>query len=446
VADLEAMMRAFEAVHPNLYAVRSRETTSGEREKLEAGVPESMTRVEWWTRLSRFVAGFGDGHTNVQFPGEEFTRDTGALLFPSGLTVDHDRLPVVTLSFAPPGALRRGDRIVEINGQDAGSLVRQWMGEFSGESEETRAAAVGDSFLDLLLMHSIRAPFVVKVEGMDGSERGATLAGITREELKQRFRPGGGGGAAKGTNYQGFSYRVLETGIGYINLRSFGGDLPQFQKDAAAVFRQIAADHDRKLIIDLRQNPGGDSRLADELLRYLTAKPYRMYSRKDWKMSAEYRAYLKSFIVAPLRWLPLEKLSGMGRELFDGPAGRVVSMEEKLTTPKRTEPFFSGWVCMLIGPRTFSSATDLADAVKTYHLATLVGEETGGRPNTFGEVYPFVLPRSGFVMSVSSAYYLRASGEESDHRGVMPEVVAAPTREDVRASRDVALERAKAME
>jgi hypothetical protein len=62
IADLKQMMRTFEAVHPNLYAVRSREATSGEREKLEAGLPESMTRVEWWARLSRFVAGFGDGH------------------------------------------------------------------------------------------------------------------------------------------------------------------------------------------------------------------------------------------------------------------------------------------------------------------------------------------------------------------------------------------------
>lgn len=47
--------------------------------------------------------------------------------------------------------------------------------------------------------------------------------------------------------------------------------------------------------------------------------------------------------------------------------------------------FFGGKVIVLIGPRTFSSASDLADAIKTYHLATLVGQETGGRVNTFGD-------------------------------------------------------------
>jgi len=335
--------------------------------------------------------------------------------------------------------LNRGDRVLEINGRDADSLVRSWMAEFSGESEVYRAVAVADAFRDLLMIHSIGAPFQVKMSGPDGVERSAELAGITRQGIRETLRPKSPAPSAP----KGLPYRTLEPEVGYVNLRGFG-DLAQFKKDVAAMFRQVAADHDRKLIVDLRENGGGDSRLADELLRYITTTPYRMDSRKEWKMSAEYRAYLRLFLREPLRSLHAERLSGQGRQLFNGPNGSTVTMEEKMTRPVRAEPFFAGKVYMLIGPRTFSSAADLADAVKTYHLATLIGEETGGRVNTFGEVYPFVLPHSGFVVSVSSARFVRASGDTSDHRGVMPDNVVAPSREDLLASRDVVLVRARA--
>jgi hypothetical protein len=114
--------------------------TDDERRQMETSLPESMTRVEWWLRLSRLVAGFGDGHTSVYLPGEELNRDAAATVFPAALAVDEERQLTVTLSFAPPGVLRRGERIVEINGRAADSLVHEWMGDFSGESD------LGNSF------------------------------------------------------------------------------------------------------------------------------------------------------------------------------------------------------------------------------------------------------------------------------------------------------------
>lgn len=100
-------------------------------------------------------------------------------------------------------------------------------------------------------------------------------------------------------------------------------------------------------------------------------------------------------------------------------------------------------MCVLIGPQTFSSAADFADAVKTYHLGTLIGQETGGRPNGFGEAYVFRLPRSQLAVSVSSALFVRASGDTSDHRGVVPDVSIAPTAADRQGGRDPVRDTAK---
>jgi C-terminal processing protease CtpA/Prc len=444
-ADLDALMKTLENVHPDLYAVRSRERVAEERRQIESELPEQVSRMEWWKRLAPLVAGFGDGHTNLPFPGEELKRqlDAGVRLFPPDVAVDEERRLAVALPNAPESGLRLGDRIVEVNGRRTDALLAEWMREFSGESDVYRAVSVSDSFRALMLIHGVEAPFVVKAAGQDGQERTITLAGITRDALqalRQQRQARRQPDAAATLN---FTYRKLESGIGYMNFRTMGGDLPRFKKDIAGMFRQVAADGDRALIIDLRANGGGDSRMGSELLRYITAKSYRMNAREEWKMSAEYRRYAKTFITPAVRWLPVENLFPEGRKMFHGPAGKMVTIEDKMVKPVRAEPFFSGAVCMLIGPRTFSSATDTVDAVKTYRLATLLGEETGGRPNTFGEVYPFRLPRSGFAVSVSAKRYVRANGDVADGRGVLPDIVVTQTAADRQAGRDAVLERAK---
>jgi C-terminal processing protease CtpA/Prc len=160
-------------------------------------------------------------------------------------------------------------------------------------------------------------------------------------------------------------------------------------------------------------------------------------------MSTEYRRYFKTWVSPPLRWIRAWQFISVGRQLMNGPDGKIVMIPEETAAQEAAQPFFTGHVCVLIGPQTFSSATDFADAVKTYHLATLFGEETGGRPNGFGEGYIFRLPRSQLAVSVSSALFVRASGDTTDHRGVVPDIVIAPSDSDRKVGRDPVLERAK---
>jgi C-terminal processing protease CtpA/Prc len=448
VTDLDTMMKTFEDVHPDLYYVWPRDSAVAARRQIVAELPDSMSRMEWWVRLAPFVARFGDGHTNIQPPSEELRREqsAGTLVFPPSVALDDDRRLVITAPFTTGTTLARGDRIVRINDRNVDSLVVEWTKRVSGESEVFRATTVADRFRDNLLIDAIRSPFQLRLEAADGAERNVTVTGVTQDSLLALVRRGRANAAAAGPTAAAnanFTYRTLGPGIGYMDFRSMSGDFERFQANVAAMFRQVAADSGRVLIVDLRSDGGGDSRLGDELLRYITTKPYRMSARKDWKMSAEYRRYFSSGVASPIMALRLWAFSATGRSMFGGADGKIVEIAHEPVAHQRAEPFFSGAVCVLAGPRTFSSATDLADAVKTYHLATILGDETGGRPTSFGEVYPFRLPRSALSMSVSSARFVRASGDTTDHRGVVPDEVITPTAADRRTGRDAVLERAK---
>ena len=67
----------------------------------------------------------------------------------------------------------------------------------------------------------------------------------------------------------------------------------------------------------------------------------------------------------------------------------------------------------------------------------MIGQPTGGVPNTLGDIGPFQLPNSRIVVSYSMKLFVRASGDESDLGPVRPHIEVAPV-----AGRDAALERA----
>ena len=166
------------------------------------------------------------------------------------------------------------------------------------------------------------------------------------------------------------------------------------------------------LIIDLRINTGGDPDMGDYLLSFLTEKPYRMWSRVDIKLSEHLFEQRTEF--TPYRDL----------------AGLILSELVDPKTPKRQEYLFKGNLYLLIGPGTFSAATEFAAVVKNYHLGQLIGEETGGRRQSTGDALMDQLPSSAIGFSVSSmVYYASIPNTDDEYRGVLPDV--SPIAEDL---------------
>jgi C-terminal processing protease CtpA/Prc len=287
---------------------------------------------------------------------------------------------------------------------------------------------VAERFGTLLLIHSMLPPYTVRVASAGGVAKDMTLQGVRATPEADDL----------------FTYRRLEPAIGHMNFLSMSGDSGNFKKDIAAMFRQVKDDSVETLLVDLRQNGGGYDALGEELLRYINQKPYRGWSGGELKRSAELRSLDKAYYRVPFRWLPLYFFYSQDRMLHLGPKGSLAAWpQQPVRLREKAEPFFDGPVCVLIGPYTFSAAVVFADAVKTFRLATLVGEETGGRPNFFGETYDFRLPRSGLLASVSTARWVRANADSADMRGVIPDIVVKTTAADIRAGRDPVLERAR---
>ncbi|HKE87632.1 MAG TPA: S41 family peptidase, partial [Vicinamibacterales bacterium] len=480
IADLEAAFRALERVHPAPYRFHSREVVGAERQRLIDSMPESLSTIDLCLRISRLLATLDDGHTGMrcdQLISEEWRRAASASppasqtlrVFPPYMILDEQqRLVVQWPMFVPQ--LESGDRLLRVNGQEADALLAAWSRETSHDTEAGRRASVARRFRTQLALRGINAPYRVEMTGPGGSARELVIEG---EPVNYQFpewpRPSLDVTSPPATTSTRavappparakpatppdelktpfFNYRSIAPGVGYMDFFSTldGLDTEARFKDAVdAMFARVGSDRPRVLIVDIRQNGGGADAVAGEFLRHITEKPFRLLASTQIKRSAEARSYFKSMVRIPFRWMGLQYLSSEPRKYFTGEVGSLAPPDVRpVRSYTRAEPFFEGPVCVLTGPYTFSAAAEFADAVKTYQLATIVGEETGGRPNDFGNQLPFALPNSGLTVNIASVITVRANGDAADANAVTPDIVVRRTAADIRSGFDPALERAK---
>lgn len=90
-------------------------------------------------------------------------------------------------------------------------------------------------------------------------------------------------------------------------------------------------------------------------------------------------------------------------------------------------------IYVIIGRRTFSSAILNTIDFKKMTNAVLIGEETSGSPNHFGEVKNFKLPNSRLMVSYSTKYFKRV---DSDQKSIKPDVIIDFTIEDYISGED----------
>ncbi len=440
-ADLDYLLQTFEEVHPDLYAYTSREDILALKNQLVSSLNREMTRKEFYPIVARMAAAFGDGHTGVGMPREEIRlfNQEGGKWFPfTAFAIHHPGLQVRT-SLKEDSPVGTGDWILSINGHPVDSLRTVFGRQVSAETEHRRAYRVRSAFRYHLWLNGIEAPFTLQWHRADSTEiHTTTVEGITEEEIRQFYSQ-----KDTASTDSDYSFRWLEGKVGYLDFRRMRNP-DAFETFLKETFRTLQQDSAAGLIIDLRDNGGGSTTLGVMLLSYITDKPYRLTAREEWRLSRHIKNQLKArFLPTWLCWVPIQYFFGEGRRIWSVPDGEFLVREPSLIQPSENPLRFSGPVCVLIGPRTFSSAQKLTNAIKDYQLATLIGEETGGIPNAFGEIYEFALPNTRLPAFVSTKRFVRANGDTTWTRGILPDIEVKQTLEDVRKGVDTVLEYAR---
>lgn len=208
---------------------------------------------------------------------------------------------------------------------------------------------------------------------------------------------------------QTIGYKNYGNGTGFLSVNYFAIDKHEFIVLVDSLFNLIHKDSIRNLIIDIRNNPGGDSRLADYLISNIYDRPYKGSSKIQIKRSEQYGEYLKGYFSWWFR--PFIKSLKNLRDYYDTPIGGLYDDIKGLKNPMNVPHKYSGNSYLLINYNTRSTALWFATIFKDYQLGKIIGEETHSEVNEFGDIYPFDLPNSRLWVWCSTKRYIRPSGE-----------------------------------
>jgi hypothetical protein len=451
-ADLDAIVALHERTNPNPYLRVSRDSILALAERLKASIDRPMTRREFLPIVMEMQAGYRSDHYGQGVPNEEleaaFAR--GERLLPFRAAPEGDGLVVVAVAESER-AIEPGDRIVRIGTVPAAEHLARLRALQPGESERWRDVCVREYFRVNSWVVGITLPTEVELIRPDGSRHVVTVEGVgdgarNTERTAAGNAPPTSPAAPRGeTLVDSPPFRCLllpsepsdAAPIALIDFPTMdgtlGGQWDKFLDEAIAAANARGA---AGLIVDIRENGGGDSTLGEVFLARVTDEPYRMAARIVWRRSAESDELFRMMAKPMWRWLTIA-LPLFMPEYTKLKHGEDLTYEFEATSRRRVEPGFDGPTVLLIGEGTYSSAMMFADAARTYDLMLTIGQPTGGVPNALGDIGPFQLPNSGIVVNFSQKLFIRASGDESDLGPVRPHIEVAPV-----AGRDAALERA----
>jgi hypothetical protein len=424
-ADVDAFVATLERVHPDPYYFASRDQIAAARARLAAELDQPLARIDFYRRMARFVAAFRDAHTVARIPLAEWQAyvERRGLLFPLDVMLRGGAVRV-TGAHLPDLPVGPGDRLLSVNGRSYSQIVAHYRDATPGSAAFQESAFAGANRFQLWLQ-GVEPPYELVIVDRAGRTRPARIPGATADALSMRRDRQAG--IEPDWRFQRLGARGE---IGYLDFRRMS-DAAAFGRFLDGLLGELQRRSVLGLIIDLRNNGGGNSQLGEQLIAAFSDRPYRMAERKEWRVSREYREYLLAGVPVLLRWLPPEATTGVAAVYWRTPVGQNAVFRSPVTQPPARADRFRGPVCVLIGPYTFSSAAMTANAIGDFRLATLIGEEAGGVPNHFGEVYPWRAPNSGLEVSISSARFVRASGDAGDPRGVRPDIEVRQSDEDL---------------
>ena len=421
LADLNEAFQIIESVHPNAFAITSRQTISGLRADLEKNLPANMDRTDFFLRVVPIVASLRDGHTSLRLPVDDYIERHGHSSFPLDVAFENDAL-IIANDWSESG-LPKGSEVTRINDRSVEDIVQQLLPLQHAELESARRLNIAKYFrVYLALVAKLQPPFVVShVPAGKTQETTRTLLESSLVEINARRR--------KGTTFTPYSYERLRDGnVGLISYNLCRQDAA-FDEFLRSTFQQIQRDDINALVIDVRKNGGGSARANISLFNYITETKYRMFSGGDIKVSALVKAKLGKQAFER-RFAPWET-----------PDGTLVKERDEAQFFEAThnELRYAGPLFVLSGVGTQSSAMNFVNAVKDYRLGTIVGEETGDPATAFGDLESFRLSNSGLELYVSTKFFIRANGQ-LERRGIQPDFVVPQRREDTRLGRDSVLE------
>lgn len=410
IYDLNALVYTVSEVHPNMYAVCNQGEFMSRVNAIEQEMPDTLTRATLYKYVAPLLALLGDGHTHVVPPYNDILTKT-VLRLPVQVDVDNQSGKITTL-YSIYG-IPKGAEITEINGVSSSDIVANLLQYVSGERRFFRLMILKNYFSYLFQLCYPSDKYAIKYVWKDKIKE-TMLKGVTfdeiRAEKKKAEKAAGKTPEVKKQVPKHFEYQLLEGDR--VALMSFNDctDSAGMAAFLDSMITEINAKKVQNLIIDVRKNGGGDSRIGDLIFERISKVPFQQFGKAFMRITPTTQRLLKN---------------AYGNE-FLAPTGLYLENEDSLNVPLNDKTrCYNGKVWLLTSNYTFSSAASFSWTFKYFNMGKVVGEETGGMNVCFGDVLEYRLPISQLYCYMSYKRFWQYGADETDIHGTIPDIAVS---------------------
>lgn len=412
--DIDAFYFGALERHPSLADYVDQETLDATMVQLKDGLKDPLSRVEFFRRVGQLTHTFGDGHSMLIWPYQEYEaiQAAGQKPFPFKVHIDQEDKIFIKESYTDGAgnSVTAGSEVTAINGLAASDLIETMQRYVGGETKYLRKQFVAGRFpIYLWAVHDVAGDFSVQLQTPAGASTVVVSNTQNWQPADQSNQPD-----------EDFYVKNLGNGVAYLQVGTFDVDPDWFEDFIDDVFKRFKEQGATSLIVDIRTNTGGNTDTAQYLARHLADRPFRLVSKVREKLNAD-----------NLGWFD-----------YKGTAGDIIDtdwddwldpMDAKTKPPRDTY--------VLISPITYSAGIVFATTVKDFGFATLIGQETGGNANQTAQGNLFNLPHSQLRAYITTRMLVRPSGSLAPG-GVKPDYTIFATQQTLRDGKDVELEKA----
>lgn len=405
--DLAFIKNRIATVHPEIAYTADQPQLDRVYRDLEAAFQKPMSKDAAWRELARLNPYFADGHVSVTFIDRHKEARahlaTGKGFFPFEVYVDGDANLFVTSELAGAQSEFKGSRIEKINGVSTKTIVKELLARVPGDTPALQANLLSDRFWSIFQkMYGSPDNFsmLLNHNGVEKQiQRNAARNLPKSVALDQEFK------------YQ-FQFEILNKQTALLTLRTFvwEHDEKAFKEFVKQVFQKMSEGQISQLIIDIRENTGGNDSMWKEILRYIADKAYRNGS-----------TYRKRVLAG--RQSGTEKVG----DIVDGTVDSWVQPEVN------NAYFFKGKTYLLVGRTTYSSSVLFSNVMQDFGFGQLVGQAGYARARQTGGINQVnILPNTGLQIVLPRFIVDRPSGKR-DPILINPDLVLPDSPCDDRA-------------
>jgi len=417
--DLKYLYKSIEKIHPELYWFYPKDSADIYFSNMINNLENSVSEEKLFLIASEFITKFNSSHLGTTLPLltlGDFSKSKTLNPLPLDLTFNSKGI-YVKGDITGESQLNVGDQILSINGNNTDLIFK----EFQKIAKSVRNFDVWPRY-SKFFMEYYRLQFgdtcLFNFEYISFKTKdtlSSVMNSIPDYQWGQYFM-------ANFPKEKFWFDFYKEQNIGVIKITSFA-NLNGFDAFLESTFKQIKELCIEHLIIDIRNNEGGNTVYVDELLNYATTKSYRYDDYYIAKVSQEKRDDVKQHLINHSKEQQAELLNKYKLNwLFDNEVGDsvVFSGKQVVHIPAEKDDKFNGKLYLLINERVGSTSHLFAQAFKCSNLGVVIGQETGEATIFYGDGPTLKLPNSKIEFSVASKKFV-SHCEASTTQGIIPD-------------------------